>query len=62
MPENELSKYIKKYHYYEQDTVGLLSDFFEVSDIMKCPELYQKAIDVLKLRTFLSLVEVCKCC
>lgn len=50
IPENELSKYIKEYHYFEQDTVDLLNDFFEVSDIMKCPELHQKALDVLKSR------------
>jgi hypothetical protein len=50
MPENELSKYIKKYHYYDESTVEALNDFFGVSDIMKKPELHKKALDILKLR------------
>lgn len=48
MPENELSRYIKKYHYYNENIIDKLNDLFEVSDIMKFPELHQKALDILK--------------
>lgn len=50
MPENELSAYIRKHHHYEENTVRTLNYFFDVSDIMKHPELHQKALDVLVLR------------
>ena len=50
MPENELSAYIRDKHYYDENTVSHMSDFFEVLDIMQCPELHQKALEVLKLR------------
>lgn len=50
VPENELSAYIREYHYYEDNIVDTLNDFFDVSDIMKLPELHQKALDILVLR------------
>ena len=50
MPENELSAYIREHHYYEEDLIDTLNSFFEVLDIMKRPELYQKALDILTLR------------
>ena len=50
MPKNELSAYIEKHHYYDESTVDTLNSLFDVLDIMKCPELHQAALDVLKLR------------
>ena len=50
MPENELSAYIREHHYYKECTVMILNDLFNVSDIMKHPELYKKALEILKLR------------
>ena len=50
MPENELSVYIRKHHYYNECMLTILSDLFNVSDIMKHPELHQKALEILKLR------------
>ena len=49
-PENELSAYIREHHYYDENTVATLSKLFDVSDIMKHPELHQKALDILVLR------------
>lgn len=50
LPENELSAYIRKYHYYDESSLDTLNDFFDVPDIMQQPELHQKALDVLMLR------------
>jgi hypothetical protein len=50
MPENELSAYIREHHYYEEKMVDTLEKFLEVSDIMKSPELHQKALDILKAK------------
>lgn len=50
MPDNVLSTYIRNKHYYDEGTVSSLNLFFDVSDIMKCPELYQAAVDVMKFR------------
>lgn len=50
MPENELSKYIKDNHYYDENTLNTLNDLFDVLDIMKRQELHQKALDILVLR------------
>ena len=50
MPENDLSAYIREYHYYDEHTVKILNNLFDVSDIMKHPEFHQKALDVLMLR------------
>ena len=50
MPENELSAYIREHHYYHECTVMILNDLFNISDIMKHPELYQTALKILKLR------------
>lgn len=50
MPENKLSAYIREYHHYDENMVDTLNQFFDVLDIMKHPELYQKALDVLVLR------------
>lgn len=49
MPDNELSKYIRGEHYYDEDTVKNLNNLFDVSDIMQRPELHQKALDILVL-------------
>ena len=49
-PENELSAYIRERHYYDESTVDTLNSLFDISDIMKRPELYQAALDVLKVR------------
>lgn len=48
-PENELSKYIRDNHYYDENTLDALNGLFDVIDIMRRPELYQKAIEILKL-------------
>ena len=50
IPENELSTYVREHHYYDESTVSTLNDFFDVLDIMKHPELYRKALEVLMLR------------
>ena len=50
MPENTLSAYIRKYHYYDENTLDTLNDLFNISDIMKTPELHQKALDILVWR------------
>ena len=50
MPENELSAYIRDKYYYNENTVELLSLLFDVSDIMKHPELHKTALNVLALR------------
>ena len=50
MPENELSKYIKDNHYYDENTLDTLNNLFDVLDIMKHQELHQKALDILVLR------------
>lgn len=50
MPDNALSKYIRDVHYYDEYTLNNLDHFFGVTDIMRHPELYQKALDVLMLR------------
>lgn len=49
-PENELSKYIRDNHYYDENTLDALNDLFDVIDIMHHPELHQKALEILKLR------------
>lgn len=49
-PENELSAYIRKHYCYEEHMVDTLNDFFDVSDIMKHPELYQTVLEILKLK------------
>ena len=49
-PENELSKYIRDNHYYDENTLDALNGLFDVIDIMRCPELHQKALKILKLR------------
>lgn len=50
MPNNELGRYIEEHHYYDERTLDTLNDIFDVSDIMKHPELYQTALEILKLR------------
>lgn len=50
MPENALSAYVREHHYYDEHIVDHLSDVLDVSDIMKHPELYQTALEILKLR------------
>jgi len=50
MPDNALSKYIRDAHYYDEHTLSSLNSFLGVSDIMKRPELHQKALDILALR------------
>lgn len=50
IPDNELSIYIREYHYYDENMVRTLNNLFDVSDIMKHPELHQKAFDILVLR------------
>lgn len=49
MPNNALSMYIRDRHYYDEGIVSNLNDLFDVSDIMRRPELYQKALDILAL-------------
>lgn len=49
MPSNELSEYIREYHKYDEYTVDHLNELFDIRDIMKHPELYQAAIDVMKI-------------
>ena len=49
-PENELSKYIRDSHYYDENTLDALNGLFDVIDIMRRPELHQKALEVLRLR------------
>ena len=49
-PENELSKYIRDNHYYDENTLDALNGLFDVIDIMRRPELHQKALEVLRLR------------
>ena len=50
MPDNSLSEYIRENHYYDEGTLSSLNYFFGVSDIMQCPELHQKALEMLRLR------------
>lgn len=50
IPHNELSKYIEEYHHYDERTLDALNDMFDISDIMKHPELYQTALEILKLK------------
>ena len=50
MPDNELSAYIREHHYYDENTVYALNELFDISDIMKRPELYKTALDILMLR------------
>lgn len=50
MPENELSAYIMEHHYYDESMLDTLNSLFNISDIMKRPELHQAALDMLKLR------------
>ena len=50
MPENELSAYLRDEHHYDENTVSVLNEFFDVPDIMKYPKLYKKALQVLILR------------
>ena len=49
MPENDLSSYIREHHEYDDDLVGILNDLFDIVDIMKKPELHQKALKILML-------------
>lgn len=50
IPENELSAYIRKHHYYDNHMVDTLDELFDVSDIMRKPELHQKALEILRVR------------
>lgn len=48
VPKNDLSEYIhNNYYFYLLDT---LNDLLGVDDIMRYPELHQKALKILKLR------------
>ena len=49
IPENKLSEYIRKYHYYDEDTVENLNALFDVNDILKCEKLHGKALEILKI-------------
>lgn len=49
-PENELSKYIRDNHHYDENMLDNLNCLFGVIDIMCHPELHQRALEVLKLR------------
>lgn len=48
-PENELSKYIRDNHHYDENMLYNLNCLFGVIDIMCHPELHQRALEVLKL-------------
>lgn len=50
MPDNELSKYIRDKHYYDENTLDTLNDLFDLFDIMQRPEFHEKALEILKLR------------
>lgn len=50
MHDNELSSYIREHHYYDENTVGILNNLFNVSDIMNHQELHKTALGVLALR------------
>ena len=50
IPENELSKYIRDNHYYNDYILDALNDLLDVADLMQKPELHQKALEILKLR------------
>lgn len=50
IPDNILSVYIREYHHYSENTLEVLNDLFDVSDIMYHPELHQKALYILELR------------
>lgn len=50
MPENKLSAYISDKHYYDESMLSNLNRFFGVYDIMREPELHEKALEMLKLR------------
>ena len=49
MPDNELSEYIREHHYYDENTLDTLNDLFDVSDIMRHPELHKKALETLNI-------------
>ena len=50
VPDNEFSKYIRKYHYYEERMLDAINKLFDVDDIIKHPELHDKALHILKVR------------
>lgn len=50
MPDNELSVYIRDKHEYDYNTLDTLNDLFDVLDIMRKPELREKALEILRLR------------
>lgn len=50
MPENELSKYIRDNHNYDDLMLCNLSSLFDIDDIIQEPELHQTALEILKLR------------
>ena len=49
-PDNELSAYIRDKHYYVYNMLDTLNEFFDVPDIIKSPELHEKALEILRLR------------
>lgn len=49
IPDNALSIYIRANHYYDEDITASLSNLFGVLDIMQSPELYARALNILKL-------------
>lgn len=49
IPENELSKYIRDNHYYDETKLNILNICFNVDDIMHEPELHKTALEILKL-------------
>lgn len=50
IPDNELSTYIRDKHHYDEDMLDILNDLFDVFDIMREPELHEKALEILKMR------------
>ena len=50
MPDNELSKYIRDNHYYDENMLDTLNGFFDEIDIMREPKVRERALEMLKLR------------
>lgn len=50
IPENELSKYIRDNHHYDELMLDTLNDLLGIDDIMHHPELHQTTLEILKLR------------
>ena len=48
MPENELSKFIRKHYHYQEHIIDTLNDLFNVDDILWSESFHDKAIKVLK--------------